>query len=302
MLAVGRGSWVQVFDAATSTLLFTLRGLRFASTVEFLAFSPDGKQIAALDRAHNGTVHLWRLADGERRHELPAQATALALAPDGKTIVTCGTDGTALVWDLASGVTAPTSRPLQHFTDREIEARWAALALGQSTEPRVEERFGPIESLAEGGDHTVELFSARLLDPLLAQTDNDEVERLIAPLADADAHVRVQAAERLQAAGVWPAMNTTDVSKEPATPATVQILRQVLGDLYRARRDERVYYVLRQIGTLRARWLLHRIADGLPDDDANRYRKRMAAETAVALDQARFRNPELEEKPDIPRN
>ena len=44
-----------------------------------------------------------------------------------------------------------------------------------------------------------------------------------------------------------------------------------------------------------ARWLLHRIADGLPDDDANRYRKRMAAEIAVALDQARFRNPELEE-------
>jgi hypothetical protein len=105
----------------------------------------------------------------------------------------------------------------------------------------------------------------------------------------------MKAAERLDAAGVWPDMTTTDVSKEPASPATVQILRQVLGDLYRGRRDVRVYYVLRQIGTLRARWLLHRIADTLPDDAANRSRKRMAAETAVALDQARFRSPELEE-------
>jgi hypothetical protein len=274
--------------------------LRFASTVEFLAFSPDSKQIAALEGGHNGTVHVWRLADGERRHELPAQATALAFAPDGKTIVTCGTDGTALVWDLASGVTVPASRPGRHFTDREFETRWAALALRQSTEPGDEERYAPIESLAEGGDHTVELLSARLLDPLLAQKDDDEVARLIAPLADADARVRVQAAERLEAVGAWPAMTTTDVSKEPASPATLQNLRQVLGDLYRGRRNERVYYVLRQIGTLRARWLLHRLADGLPDDDANRYRKRMAAENAVALDQARFRNPELEEKADNP--
>jgi hypothetical protein len=44
---------------------------------------------------------------------------------------------------------------------------------------------------------------------------------------------------------------------------------------------------------LRARWLLHRLADGLPDDDTNRYRKRMAAKAAATLDQARFRDPEL---------
>jgi WD40 repeat protein len=295
-LAVGRGSWVQVYDAATGTVSFTLRGLRFASSVAFLAFSPDGKHIAALDDVHGGTVHVWRLADGERVHELAAYATTLAFAPGGQTIVTCGTNGTALVWDLSLGATAPASRPRQHLTDREIEARWVALALGQSPEPSDQERYASIDSLAEGGDRTVEFLSARLLDPHLARKDADEVERLIAPLADADARVRLQAADRLEAAGAWPVMTMTDVSKEPAMQAILQDVRRVLGDVFRGRRDERVYYVLRQIGTLRARWLLHRLADVLPDDAENRYRKRMAAQTAAALDQARFRNPELEEK------
>ena len=53
------------------------------------------------------------------------------IAPDGKTIVTCGTDGTALVWDLPGGNTSePAASAL---TDREIEAL-GALAR-PSTEP-----------------------------------------------------------------------------------------------------------------------------------------------------------------------
>ena len=77
----------------------------------------------------------------------------------------------------------------------------------------------------------------------------------------------------------------TDVSKDPAGQATLQNVRRLLGEVFRGRRDDRVYHVLRQIGTLPAQWLLHRLADELPDDTENRNRKRMAAETAATLDQ-----------------
>ena len=60
-------------------------------------------------------------------------------------------------------------------------------------------------------------------------------------------------------------------------------MRLLLNVKYSDRRGELVYCVLRQIGTLRARWLLHRLADGLPDDAEHRYRKRMAAKAAATL-------------------
>jgi hypothetical protein len=106
----------------------------------------------------------------------------------------------------------------------------------------------------------------------------------------------VKAAERLEAFGVWPVMTTIDIRQEPASRATLQDVRRTLADAFRRRRDELVFYVFRQIGTLRARWLLHRLAEGLPDEAENRDRKRVAAETATALDQARIRDPELDEK------
>jgi RNA polymerase sigma factor (sigma-70 family) len=240
-LAVEHGSWVQVYDTATGALSFSLGGLRFASRIACLQFSPDGSQIAALESGHAGTVHVWRLADGKRLHELPAQATALAFTPDGQTIVTCGADGTALLWDLSLEASAPASRPRQHLTDQEIEARWTALALRQSPETGNEDRYARIDALAEGGDRTVEFLSARLLDPHLARKDDDEVERLIAPLADADARVRVRAANRLEAAGVWPVMTATDANKEPDRQATVHNARLVLNSRYRERRDDQVY-------------------------------------------------------------
>jgi hypothetical protein len=296
-LAVVHGSWVQVYDTATGALSFSLGGLRFASRIAFLQFSPDGRQIAVLESGHAGTVHVWRLADGRRLHELPAQATTLAFTPDGQTIVTCGADGTALLWDLSLEARAPASRPRPHLTDQEIEARWTALALRQSPETGNEDTYARIDALAEGGDRTVEFLSARLLDPHLARKDDDEVERLLAPLADADARVRVRAADRLEAAGVGPGKTATDANKEPDRQATVHNARLVLKSRYSERRDDMVYCVLRQIGTLRARWLLHRLANGLPDDDANRDRKRMAAQAAAALDQARFRDPELVKMP-----
>ncbi len=295
-LATGGGDWVQVRNADAGTLSFTLSGMRFGSRATSLTVSPDGTQIAALEEGyeggHAGTVHVWRLADGRRLHELDAHATALAFSPDGRSFVTCGTDGTVLVWDLSSPATVPAHRP--RLTDQEIEARWTVLVRGYLPHLGARERNARIDSLAEGGDRTVEFLTARLLDPHLARKDDEEIEKLVVPLTDPDAAVRVRAADRLEALGVWPKTTMTNVRKIPAPARAVDDVRNLLREHFRARRDEWATFVLWQIGTVRARWLLHRLAEGLPDDHENHDRRQRAADTAAALDGARLRMPDAD--------
>jgi len=293
-LATAGNDWVQVWDTASGTLAYTLGGMRFAKSVERLAVSPDGTQIAAAERRvggdHDGMVHVWRVADGRRIHELAADATALAFARDSRSLITCGGDGTALVWDLSSAATAPPAR--RQPTDREIDERWALLACGYLPHLGDDGGRAPrVDALAEGGDRTVEFLTPRLLDPKLAQKDEAEVASLFHPLTDRDPKVRVQAAARLEQYGVHAEAYLPERAKVSAQAAFLDTERQLLRECFRDRRDERVYSVLRQIGTLRARWLLRRLAEGLPDDVDNRDRKRNAAETAAALDRARLRMP-----------
>jgi RNA polymerase sigma factor (sigma-70 family) len=79
-----------------------------------LAFSPDGKSLAAVAcgnpdfsppvGSRSEIVSLWDVGTG-RLHELEGHtggATSLAFAPDGKVLATGGHDGTLLLWDTAT--------------------------------------------------------------------------------------------------------------------------------------------------------------------------------------------------------
>jgi WD40 repeat protein/tRNA A-37 threonylcarbamoyl transferase component Bud32 len=92
---------VKLWDADTGKLVRTLTGFRHI--VYRVAFSPDGKLLAAV--SHDGQVRVWHTADGRSVHTLSVGAPAedVAFSPDGKRLTAGSHQGCAVVWDLAIG-------------------------------------------------------------------------------------------------------------------------------------------------------------------------------------------------------
>ncbi len=89
--------------AQAPTLRRTLEG-HLGRIVSHLAFSPDGKLLAA--PCGEGTVKVWDATTGRARFTLKGHtdwAFATAFAPDGNALATVSIDGTARFWDLTSG-------------------------------------------------------------------------------------------------------------------------------------------------------------------------------------------------------
>jgi WD40 repeat protein len=72
-----------------------------------LAVSPDGRLLAGGAHA-DPRIHLWDLDNGRplapvEGHQGPqGSVNTLAFSPDGKRLLSCGSDGCALVWDVAA--------------------------------------------------------------------------------------------------------------------------------------------------------------------------------------------------------
>jgi WD40 repeat protein len=71
--------------------------------VRSLAFTPDGRSIVS---GGGETIRVWDARTGEQRQVIAAHhwhVNQLVLRPDGRTVVSCGTDGAVSVHDLTSG-------------------------------------------------------------------------------------------------------------------------------------------------------------------------------------------------------
>jgi WD40 repeat protein len=91
--------------------------LRLNDTVGFpqgLAFSPDGRRLAANDcglvevvgQCVEGAIQLWELPSGRALDELVGHTAFvwnIAFSPDGETLASASADNTIILWDLQSG-------------------------------------------------------------------------------------------------------------------------------------------------------------------------------------------------------
>jgi WD domain, G-beta repeat len=97
-----------------------------------LAFSPDGRMLASVNGAilsyADPGLRIWDVASGKplRRFKYPPLgANEVAFLPDGRSIVTAGDDGTALVWDVSD---LADRRPPEPPDAKALEGLWSDLA------------------------------------------------------------------------------------------------------------------------------------------------------------------------------
>lgn len=95
---------ITILDAATKRVLTRLNGYFTTIDSQALAFSPNGKLLAAADK---GAVNLWRATDWQLSHRLEGESRAgnvlaMVFSPDGRTLASASNNKLTF-WNVAAG-------------------------------------------------------------------------------------------------------------------------------------------------------------------------------------------------------
>jgi hypothetical protein len=156
-------------------------------SIDYLAFSPDGRFLASTGRGD--IIRIWEVATGKQVYRLdPGEDDTgkLAYVPDGRRLVSKGWL-TVLVWD----VTGLTGAAIPNRLDaRELQALWEVLAGDDARRA-----YATIWRLSAAAEQVVPFVGERLRPvPAIARKD---VARWIAELDDDDFAIRQRATEDL---------------------------------------------------------------------------------------------------------
>jgi WD40 repeat protein len=232
-----------------------------------LAFSPGSRALAAAGGPLKGIV-VWNLLTGKQVRMLPAhdgRVTSLHLTPDGKRLLSAGTEGTVLFWDISDldRSLKPEPAPL---AAGQVEGLWGKLLSREA-----DEAYRAARRLIADPAQAVPLLRERLKPGALP--DQKQISRLITQLDDDDFTVREQATKELEKLGNQAEEALREaLRKDP--PAEVErrvkeLLKKVEGHGSvpgERLRATRALEVLEQIGTADARSVLEGLAKGPADD------------------------------------
>jgi len=116
-----------LWDAATGERLRALAGQ--AGEIGGLAFSPDGRMLAAADL--NGAVTVWGL-ETERVlhsfHDAAGPTAELCFSPDNQLLAVGGTNGNFTLWELSTGRVQLAFKGAEQDVSRSTQIAFAAHA------------------------------------------------------------------------------------------------------------------------------------------------------------------------------
>ncbi len=244
-----------------------------------IVVSPDGRTLYL--SSDTSEVRVFEVATGKLRRMLYGHAgcvRSLAMAPDGRHLLSGSDDAFALLWDTTlTGAAKPRKEPL---TVAGADALWVALA-GMEAQPA----YTAMADLAAAPDRAVELLR-RELKPALAGPTDAELDRLFADLDRDDFTTREKASDRLAEFGE---SAVPGVRQRLAKVASAEIRKRALEFLHRfdpatlrpdRLRQLRAIELLEGIATPAARDVLSDLATGAAEAPLTR-------EAAAALERLR---------------
>jgi RNA polymerase sigma factor (sigma-70 family) len=245
-----------------------------------IALSPDGRTLyLSYDTSQ---IVAFEVATGKVRRTLNGHAgcvRSLAMAPDGRRLLSVSDDAFGLLWDTTpAGAAKPRKEPL---TEADADGLWTKLAGDDAGSA-----FAAMADLAAAPDRAVTLLR-RELKPAPTPTDA-EMDRLFADLDDDDFATREKASRRLAELGE---SAVPGVRKRLAKAESAEVRRRAQEFLDRfdlpkpspdRLRQLRAVELLEGIATPAARDMLSELAKGAAEAPLSR-------EAAAALERLRRR-------------
>jgi Tol biopolymer transport system component len=260
VLAIAGGKAVTLAELASGK---ELRKLSAKETFTAVAFSPDGKKVAAV--GDDKLARVWATATGKEERvfgDAQGKLAALAFSPDGTLLATAGEKG-AIIWDLVKD-DKPLPKDLK-LTARELAECWNDLAGDDARKAYAAQRLlraDPTRALP---------FLKERLKPREPGPDEKKIKKLIADL-DSDAFkTREAASKELQKLGKAAESALRQAMADgPSAEAQARMKRLLglLGDnaplTAEQERDVRAVRVLEQTGSPEAKKLLETLLKESP--------------------------------------
>jgi RNA polymerase sigma factor (sigma-70 family) len=256
--ASGSGAAIWAVATGKQVASFGIRGF-----IDDVAFSPSGRVFAASvrsgrlldngERHETSVIHLWEVLSGQeiRRIEVvQGSVWALAIATDGRTLASGGSDSTILLWDLTGG--------LKSEPPGELATLWTALAGDAAAADRA------LWMLVRSPKQSVPFLADRLRP--VPPADAKVVAGLVSDLGSDTFAVRKAAARKLAEMGeaAEPALRKALEGNPPLeVRQQVEVLLSKRGQ--ETLRQLRAIETLEHIGTAEARKVLDGLAQTAPN-------------------------------------